>query len=102
MAAAPAEASAEVRPRVAAARLRQRRRQGVLNARLPPDAIETHCRLPSEARHLLSQAAARWHWSGRAVHRVLRVSRSLADLRAGEHIEAADVAEAIQHHGDSG
>ena len=49
------------------------------------------------ARTLLESAAARLGWSGRGLHRVLRVARSIADLAGQGRIEVPAVAEAIQY-----
>jgi magnesium chelatase family protein len=45
---------------------------------------------------LLQRAAERLGWTGRGLHRVLKVARTIADLAASEHIGAAHVAEAMQ------
>ncbi|MFC3338755.1 YifB family Mg chelatase-like AAA ATPase [Paracandidimonas soli] len=91
------EASRDVRARVLACRELQLRRQGGLNARLGLEAMKSACRLSSAARGLLTQAMERWDWSGRVVHRVMRVSRTIADMAAEPVIDVAHVAEAIQY-----
>ncbi|MEG1769359.1 MAG: ATP-binding protein, partial [Comamonas sp.] len=42
-------------------------------------------------------AAARLGWSGRSLHRVLKVARTIADLAGSARIETAHVAEAVQY-----
>jgi magnesium chelatase family protein len=93
----PGEASDAVRERVCAARQRQLARQSCANALLQGDALEAHCVLAADAAALAKQAAARLHLSARAYHRLLRVSRSIADLGRAPAIGKAHVAEAIQY-----
>ncbi len=97
MRAAAGEASAVVRERVEACRLRQVERQGYPNARLSVAGIDAHCRLDAAASAVLRQAMSHWNWSARAVHRMLRVARTIADLDAVAAIGESHVAEAIQY-----
>ncbi len=90
------ESSAVVASRVAAARQRQRQRQGCANALLSPAQIDPHCTPDAAAAALLRQAADRLGWSGRRLHRVLKVARTVADLDAAVTIGSAHVAEALQ------
>ena len=95
---AKGEASEPVRERVLHCRQIQLQRQAGCNAALTPAEIDRHCRLESDAKQLLRHAASRWHWSARAIHRILRVARTVADLQGGEErIGGASVAEAIQY-----
>ncbi len=93
-----AEPSAEVRQRVVAARQLAMARQGTPNARLPAASLSHVCDSDSAARSLLAQTARQLNWSGRAVHRVLRVARSIADLDhpVPARIASHHMAEAIQ------
>src|SRR5690606_22197219 len=93
----PGESSAAVRPRVARCRQIQLSRQGCTNAALDVSGLDHHCRLDGAARKLLRTAMQRWDWSGRVVHRVLRVSRALADMQGAGAIGAEHIAEAIQY-----
>ena len=90
------EPSATVAARVAAARERQLRRQGRPNGLLEPGEIDAHCVLDESAGRFLRQAAERLGWSGRRLHRVLKVARTIADLASAEAIGSAHVAEALQ------
>jgi magnesium chelatase family protein len=49
------------------------------------------------ARSFLLRAAERLGWSGRAVHRVLKVARTIADLGGAADIGVEQVAEAVQY-----
>jgi magnesium chelatase family protein len=90
------EPSAAIAERVQAARQRAFERQGVANAELLPAGIETHCALDDSGRDLLHRAAERLGWTGRGMHRVLKVSRTIADLAGSERIRSTHVAEAMQ------
>ncbi len=99
-AARPAEPSAAVRDRVAAARARQADRQGCPNGRLVGRALEAACRTTdSRVDDLLRKGVGRLGLSARAVTRLRRVARTIADLAGAETIEPAHVAEAMQFRG---
>lgn len=101
----PAEGSADVAARVAAARARQKARF----ARLPPEKrIRTNTEADGtlldeiaapdpEGRLLLADAAERLRLSARGYHRVLRVARTLADLDASDDVRRLHVAEALSY-----
>jgi len=91
------EPSAVVAARVAAAHARQLARQGMPNAQLEAGALDRHAALDDAARRFLQQAAARLGWSGRGLHRALKVARSIADLAGAEQIAVAHLAEALQY-----
>lgn len=96
MAQAEGEPSAVVAARVAAARQRQLRRQGEPNALLEAARIDRFCTPEGPAATLLRAAAERLGWSGRRLHRCLKVARTAADLAGSETIGTAHVAEALQ------
>jgi magnesium chelatase family protein len=93
------ETSAEVRARVVAARARQleRLRDGHIfsNAQMTPRLIRRHCRLDAEGERLLEQAMTRQGLSARAYDRILKLSRTIADLDACDEIRPHHVAEAV-------
>jgi magnesium chelatase family protein len=93
------EASAPIRARVEAARARQLERAGVPNARLDHAATLATCRLGSADQLLLERAIESLQLSARAMHRILRVARTIADLDAGEHIATAHLTEALGYRG---
>ena len=72
-------------------------RQGCANALLEPAQIDQHCTIDNTAACFIQHAAARLGWSGRAMHRVLKVARTIADLAAAESIAVAHLAEAMQY-----
>jgi magnesium chelatase family protein len=90
------DASAVVALRVQAARERALQRQGCANAELTPAGIEAHCALDDTSRTLLQRAAERLGWTGRGLHRVLKVSRTIADLACSQRIRSIHIAEAMQ------
>ncbi len=93
------ESSADVRERVMAARARQRERRadGTLNAALSGAQLRKDASPHPTAGTLLEGAADRLHLSGRALHRVLRVARTIADLGGAPTVDSSHVAEALQY-----
>ncbi|WP_396267843.1 YifB family Mg chelatase-like AAA ATPase [Ideonella sp.] len=98
LSAAPAdEPSAVVMARVAHARGLQQARQACTNSLLAPADLEQHSSLHPSARSLLEAAAMRLGWSGRSLHRVIRLARTIADLGQSAAVETPHIAEAIQY-----
>jgi magnesium chelatase family protein len=60
-------------------------------------ALEEQIVLDDAARKFLNTAAARLGWSGRSIHRALRVARTIADLAGSNNTQVTHVAEAIQY-----
>jgi magnesium chelatase family protein len=93
----PGEATAAVRERVALARGRAVARQGHSNQSLEGQAIDAQCRLDDAAAKFLNTAASRLGWSGRSIHRCLKVARTIADLAGAANVQVTHVAEAVQY-----
>jgi len=93
----PGEPSSLVAERVARARDRQLARQACTNAALSVAALAQTCVLDAAAQALLQRAMTRLGWSGRAVHRVLRIARTIADLAGVDVPGTVHVGEAIQY-----
>ena len=96
MAQADGEASAVVAVRVAAARALQMQRQGEANGGLDAARVDEVCQADAAARRFLQSAAEKLGWSGRRLHRTLKVARTIADLAGAETITTAHMAEALQ------
>ncbi len=96
-----AERSSAIRQRVVAARALARERFAGspinANAEIPPSAMRTYCALDDSAMKLLAVASAKRQFSARALDRIARVARTIADLANAETIRAEHVAEAIQY-----
>jgi magnesium chelatase family protein len=84
--------SATIRERVIKARERQRARLAsekiFANAAMTPRMIRRHCRIDSESEHMLERAMTRLGLSARAYDRILKVSRTIADLEGCADINA--------------
>jgi magnesium chelatase family protein len=92
----PGESTATVRARVLRAREVALERSGMLNGRLAPIELDTVARLDPEATALLRSELERGRLTGRGLHRVRRVARTIADLAGhisdtvgGDHVALA-------------
>jgi magnesium chelatase family protein len=97
----PGETSAQIRARVIAARKLQTARfvgkkNVTCNARMGPRELKSFCELDEATREMLKHAMAEYNLSARAYDRILKVARTIADLRGTEKISGDDVSEAIQ------
>ncbi|PIU74927.1 MAG: magnesium chelatase [Candidatus Portnoybacteria bacterium CG06_land_8_20_14_3_00_39_12] len=97
-----AESSATVRTRVLAARQTQERRfqnnkKIRTNAEMGLQELKQFCRLDVPSANLLRQAVNQMHLSARGYHRVLKISRTIADLAGLLNIQSSHIAEALQY-----
>jgi magnesium chelatase family protein len=96
------ENSSTIRERVMQARDQQQKRfakdkKTTCNARMGPRQIKTHCKLSDESQELIRVAMTELNLSARAYDRILKVSRTIADLAASDSITPEHVSEAIQY-----
>lgn len=96
-----AEDSKTIRKRVEKARELQKERfkgSGILtNSEMSNAQIKEFCTVSQEALDLLKMAIAQLNLSARSYHRVLKLSRTIADLEESEHIKTEHIAEALQY-----
>jgi magnesium chelatase family protein len=62
-----------------------------------PAEIRDYCRLDETGEQLIRAAVRQLQLSARGYHRVLKLSRTIADLANSDHIETAHLAEALQY-----
>lgn len=96
------ECSAEIRKRVEAARRVQRQRFSrhsrlFCNARMESRDLRTYCTIDAAGEELMKMAISKWGLSARAYDRILKVSRTIADLSGSTAILAEHISEAIQY-----
>ncbi|MEI6126529.1 MAG: YifB family Mg chelatase-like AAA ATPase [Pseudomonadota bacterium] len=97
----PSEPSAAIQARVNTARLVQNKRFSrakiYCNAQMSSRHIRTYCQVDERSHRLLEQAIDKLGLSARAYTRILKVSRTLADLEGAEQISSEHISEAIQY-----
>ena len=92
-----------IQTRVRAAWERQRERcassgaEFFFNSRIPIDCLMPFMQMNTSCQEFISELAAEMHFSFRAFHSVLRVARTIADLRAAEAVEEMDLALALEY-----
>ena len=96
------ETSAQIRERVTRARAIQQQRfadyEGVhCNAQMSTRLIRKHCVLSAECSQMIKNAMEKIGLSARAYDRILKVSRTIADLAGEPDIKPEHLAEAIQY-----
>lgn len=96
-----AENSQQIRQRVIAARRIQEERyknSGIFtNSEMTNQQIKQYCALGEEAMNLLKLAISQMNLSARSYHRILKLSRTIADLEASGNIDTRHIAEALQY-----
>lgn len=91
------EPTDKVKKRVMDARKIQMIRNKKLNSQLSPKEIQIHCLLTDEDNEYLEQALIKLGLSARAWHRILKVSRTIADLDCSKNIERKHISEALSY-----
>jgi magnesium chelatase family protein len=94
-----ADSSVTIRDRVINARQRQLRRlkgeRIFANSAMTPRMIRTHCQIDTPSERMLESAMTRLGLSARAYDRILKVSRTIADLEGSDKINSTHVSEAV-------
>ena len=98
----PGETSTSIRERVITARDTQLKRFAkqkniFSNAGMQSKEIREHCRIDSTGEELLKMAMTKLGLSARVYDRILKVSRTIADLAGSEEIRTEHLSEAIQY-----
>ncbi len=97
----PGESSAVIRERVERTRDIQNRRYKnekiSFNGELKDAGVELYCRVEPEGQELLKRAFSKMHFSARAYHKVLKVSRTIADMEQSDIICGRHVGEALSY-----
>ncbi|GAA5142357.1 hypothetical protein GCM10023213_28170 [Prosthecobacter algae] len=98
----PGESSESIRSRVEKARAIQAARfkglKGIhTNSAMTPRLIKKHCELDPECSGLMEHAMGQMNFSARAHDRILKVARTLADLKEADKIDADSILEAVNY-----
>ena len=98
------EPSTSIRRRVEAARVIQQARfvpinkpTVLVNADMGPAEVQKFCQLDKPSLAMIRMAVERMGLSARAYHRILKLSRTIADLAGSEAVQQAHLAEALQY-----
>lgn len=101
------ESSFEIRKRVLAARLLQKKRfqdcglDILTNSEITAKNIDDICLLSVDAKPILQAAVEKYQMSGRGYHRILKLARTIADLNDHKIIEKSDLMESLQYRSKS-
>ncbi|MEF8799176.1 MAG: YifB family Mg chelatase-like AAA ATPase [Candidatus Bipolaricaulota bacterium] len=94
------QSSGKIRDRVQTGRKAQKKRfgkEGFTNSLMAAKQVEKHCQLNESAQSLVEQAIEHYGFSARAYHKVLKISRTIADLAKSVRILPEHVSEAVQY-----
>ena len=95
------ETSEQIKKRVDKARKIQEERYKEYNiysnSELTPKLMERYCNIDDESKSMMEKAFKKLNLSSRAYNRILKVARTIADLKGEENIQKHDIAEAIQY-----
>lgn len=91
------QTTAQIRDLVSSAREVQSRRFAKTNSEMDSTDIKKFCLLSPDAESLLAKAVDSYHLSGRAIARLLKVARTIADLERCKDIQTSHLAESLQY-----
>jgi len=95
------ESSAAIKERIISAREIQKSRYKndkiCCNSQMTEKQIIKYCKLDSQSNNLLKVVYTKYNLSNRAYNRLLKLSRTIADLNGRENIQNSDVIEAVQY-----
>jgi magnesium chelatase family protein len=95
------EPSAKIKERVIAAREKQKARfieEAIFsNSQMKNTHVKKYCKLPKDVEAILTQAAQKFQLSARSYMKMIKVSRTIADLDNSDEITVAHMAEALQY-----
>ncbi len=80
----------------------QRKRQGKYNAELTPEEIQEYCFLNEECKNYLSEQTEENDFSARAIHGIIKVARTIADMAGNTDITMNDLVEAARYRKNEG
>ena len=90
-----------IRKRVSLARRHQEKRfardRAITNSEIPISKIKDYCAIDDTAKSILTDAGNTYKLSARTINRILKVSRTIADLEGSTSIETEHIAEALQY-----
>lgn len=99
------ESSYEIRKRVIAARkiqIERYKNDGILtNSELNAKLVKKYCKIDSESEKMLKFAISKFNLSARAYERILKISRTIADIENRENIDSSHIAKSLQFRGIS-
>jgi magnesium chelatase family protein len=91
----PGQESIKIKEKVSEAQGRQLSRQGCINAFLSAKECERVSALGNKEQAFLQEALSRLKLSGRGFHRLLKVARTIADMRQSEATQLCDLQQAL-------
>lgn len=95
--------SAQLRKQVQTAqeiqKVRYAKEDFFFNSQLPAAKIEEYCPLTDKARNMMETVFQKLNLSARSYHRILRVSRTIADLEGAEVLDTVHISEAVHYRG---
>jgi magnesium chelatase family protein len=95
------ETSGQIKERIENARTIQKERlkkdKILFNSQMNQRQMHKYCELETEAKNILEMAIKHFNFSARAYDKILKVSRTIADLAGREKVAAEDVSEAVQY-----